>query len=162
RVMPWLRSVVVPTEPSTGVSKLGQPVPLSNLPPERNSSCPQPAQRKAPWRFSASSAQLPGGSVPCARITRYCSGVSFCRHSASLRRKEKDWSIGTSCVEPEIGHPAGGFNLARHQCSGVLVHPQGPVVERGDRRAVCDGDDARTGQPFLDQPVHHLLANRIK
>jgi hypothetical protein len=35
-------------------------------------------------RFSRSRAQLPGASVPCARITSYCSGVRIRRHSASL------------------------------------------------------------------------------
>ena len=83
--MPRLRSVVVSTAPSTGVLKLGQPVPLSNLPSPSNSGSPQPAQTKVPGRFSCRSAQLPGRSVPCPRITANCSGVSSPRHSSSVR-----------------------------------------------------------------------------
>src|ERR1700684_904299 len=84
RVMPMLRSMLVSTPPSTGVSKLGQPVPLSNLVLLSNKCCPQPAQTKVPGRFSYRSAQLPGRSVPWARIMSYCSGVRILRHSASV------------------------------------------------------------------------------
>ena len=83
--MPWLVSVVVSTEPGRGSLKLGQPVPLSNLTLPSKSGASQPAQWKVPGRFSASRAQLPGRSVPCPRMMRYCSGVSRARHSASVR-----------------------------------------------------------------------------
>ena len=39
--MPWLVSRVLPSAPSTGVSKLGQPVPLSNLVAPSNSAAPR-------------------------------------------------------------------------------------------------------------------------
>src|SRR6266702_8247821 len=81
--MPWVESRVVSIEPSTGSLKLGQPVPLSNLRADRNKTCPQPAQENSPERFSPFSAQEPGASVPCWRITANCSGVSSARHSAS-------------------------------------------------------------------------------
>ena len=84
RTMPKVRSVEVSTAPGSGSLKLGQPVPLSNFTFERKSGVPQPAQAKAPARFSCSSAQLPGRSVPCRRMTWYCSGVSSRRHSSSL------------------------------------------------------------------------------
>ena len=46
RVIPWLLSVSVTTlSSSVGSTKLGQPVPESNLSSERKSSAPQPAQR---------------------------------------------------------------------------------------------------------------------
>ena len=83
--MPQLRSVVVSTDPSTGTLKLGQPVPLSNFTWPSKSGSPQPAHTNVPGRFSCRSAQLPGRSVPCPRITAYCSGVSSSRHSASVR-----------------------------------------------------------------------------
>src|SRR5215470_11784424 len=83
--MPWLRSLELSTAPATGSLKLGQPVPLSNFVFDTNSGCPQPTQTKVPGRFSWFSAQLPGRSVPCRRITWYCSGVSRRRHSSSVR-----------------------------------------------------------------------------
>jgi hypothetical protein len=42
--------------PSTGSSKPGQPVPLSNLLADSNRGWPQPAQPNRPGRFSSSSA----------------------------------------------------------------------------------------------------------
>src|SRR5690606_13140375 len=101
RVMPHLRSTDVATAPSTGSLKLGQPVPLSHFTTERNSGCPQPAQDNVPARFSCSSAQLPGGSVACPRITAYCSGESSARHSASVRVKGKP-AAPASRVAPAV------------------------------------------------------------
>ena len=82
--MPWLRSTAVSTDPSIGSLKLGQPVPLSNFSRDPNSGRSHPAQENVPGRFSCSSAQLPGASVPCPRITSYCSWVRSRRHSPSL------------------------------------------------------------------------------
>jgi hypothetical protein len=47
-----------------GSVKLGQPVPLSNLPFDSNKGWPQPAHENLPGLFSRSNAQLPGASVP--------------------------------------------------------------------------------------------------
>src|SRR3954470_312533 len=81
--MPKLLSVEVSTAPSMGSLKLGHPVPLSNLSFDSNSDWRQPAHENLPGRFSHSSAQLPGASMPCWRITAYCSGVRMRRHSSS-------------------------------------------------------------------------------
>ena len=94
--MPKLRSTVVSTAPSTGVLKLGQPVPLSNLVLLSNKGCPQPAQANCPGRFSCRSAQLPGRSVPWPRMMSYCSGVRMARHSASV------WVTGEVVLFHEI------------------------------------------------------------
>ena len=67
--MKKLRSVWVPTAPSRGAKKLGQPVPDSNFVAASNSAVPQPAQAKVPARFSAFSALVPARSVPCSRST---------------------------------------------------------------------------------------------
>ena len=64
--MPKLRSTVVSTAPSTGVLKLGQPVPLSNLVLLSNSGCPQPAQTEyaRPLLVEQRAAARPLGAVP--------------------------------------------------------------------------------------------------
>src|SRR5262245_21119695 len=70
--------------PVAGLSKLGQPEPDSNLAAEANSGSPQHTQLKVPARFSRLSGEVPAGSVPCWRVTWYCSGVNSRRHSASV------------------------------------------------------------------------------
>src|SRR6185503_13109973 len=82
--MPRVRSVVVSTLFSSGLKKLGHPVPLSNLVSAENSGCPQPAHANIPSRFSTLCGLEPGGSVPCSRRTLYCWGVSVSRHSESV------------------------------------------------------------------------------
>ena len=66
RVIPKLRSTVVSTAPSTGVLKLGQPVPLSNLVLLSNSGCPQAAQAESarPLLVKQRAAARPLGAVP--------------------------------------------------------------------------------------------------
>src|SRR5437762_1558517 len=78
------RSVCDSTLPSTGAVKLGQPVPDSNLSSERNSASPHPAQRSVPRSLACAYSPVNARSVPFLRSTWYCSGVSCCRHSASL------------------------------------------------------------------------------
>lgn len=100
--MPWLLSTVVATDPATGSVKLGHPVPLSNFSLASNKLVPQPAQRNLPGRFSRNSAQLPGRSVACPRITAYCSGLSMARHSASVLwtgnvAEDWGWFMADSC-----------------------------------------------------------------
>src|SRR5262245_51838674 len=83
--MKWERSSCSLTAtPLAGLSKLGQPEPESNLAVEANSGSPQHTQLKVPDRFSRLSGEVPAGSVPCWRVTWYCSGVSSRRHSASV------------------------------------------------------------------------------
>ena len=64
----------VATAPSSGIQKLGQPVPLSNFESDENSGSPQPAHAKVPRRRSASNGLVNGGSVAPRRNTRYCCG----------------------------------------------------------------------------------------
>src|SRR5206468_5772121 len=70
--------------PSIGRSKLGQPVPESNLCSESNSGCPQATQTNWPGSLTSFSSLVNGASVPFWRTTSYCSGVSSWRHSCSL------------------------------------------------------------------------------
>jgi hypothetical protein len=49
--MPCERSVRSTTAPGSGVKKLGQPVPLSNLLSERNSGTPRPDRRRCRCAF---------------------------------------------------------------------------------------------------------------
>ena len=84
RVMPNEWSSASSTASASGVQKLGQPVPLSNLVFEENSGRSQPAQAKMPARCSLSSGLVHGSSVPASRSTSYCAGVSSLRHSASV------------------------------------------------------------------------------
>ena len=67
--MPKVRSVSVPTAPSSGCQKLGQPVPLSNLVSEAKSGSAQPAQAKVPLRCSSRSGLVNGRSVASSRST---------------------------------------------------------------------------------------------
>src|ERR671919_175833 len=84
--MPCERSSRSSTASATaGSVKLGQPVPLSNLASERNSSAPHAAHRKEPWSLVTAYGWLNGRSVPCSRSTWYCSGVRRSRHSSSVR-----------------------------------------------------------------------------
>src|SRR5262245_41186498 len=69
---------------SIGRSKLGQPVPESNLLSASNRGCPQATQTNCPGSFTSLSSLVKGASVPLLRTTSYCSGVSSRRHSSSL------------------------------------------------------------------------------
>ncbi len=82
--MPSDASTLVPTAPSTASEKLGQPVPLSNLAPDRKRRCPHPAQTNSPSRCSPSSGLVPGYSVSWRRSTAYCLGVSDACHASSV------------------------------------------------------------------------------
>src|SRR5437870_1169839 len=62
---------------STGLSKLGQPVPESNLASEENSGCPHATHSYTPFSWLLYSAPVNAPSVPLRRQTLYCSGVSF-------------------------------------------------------------------------------------
>jgi hypothetical protein len=59
----------VPTAPSMGRKKLGQPVPDSYLVSAVKSGVSQPAQTNVPLRFSWLSGLVPARSVPCSRRT---------------------------------------------------------------------------------------------
>src|ERR1051325_8406848 len=67
-----------------GAENAGQPQPESYFVSDWNSSAPPPAHRR--WRGSNvwSYSPLNGRSVPFSRRTRYCSGLSSARHSASV------------------------------------------------------------------------------
>ncbi len=77
-----LRSRTVPAAQAR--SKLGQPVPDSNLASVSKSAAPQPAQWNTPapstWRRSPDH----GGSVPARRRTAYRAGESCAFHSSSV------------------------------------------------------------------------------
>lgn len=101
--MPWERSSRSSTASATaGSVKLGQPVPESNFASELNSSAPQAAHRNLPWSLVTAYSWLNGGSVPCSRSTRYCSGVSFRRHSSSGLATSR--SISSSIIVVVVTH----------------------------------------------------------
>src|SRR5262245_11463532 len=77
-------SCLLTASASVGAQKLGQPVPESNFVSDANSGAPQHTHLNMPSRFSRLSACENAGSVPCWRVTRYCSGVSSFRHSSSV------------------------------------------------------------------------------
>ena len=79
-----LSASVSTASPAIGRSKLGQPVPESNLCSESNRGCPQATQTNCPGCFTSLSSLVNGASVPLLRTTSYCSGVSSWRHSCSL------------------------------------------------------------------------------
>src|SRR5512135_1124416 len=62
---------------STARSKLGQPVPESNLASEENNGCPQATHSYMPVSWLLYRAPVNARSVPLRRQMRYCSGVSF-------------------------------------------------------------------------------------
>ena len=113
------RSVSVATASgSAGAKKLGQPVPDSNFASERNSSAPQPAQRYVPERCSSHSAPVNARSVPFSRSTRYCSGVSSARHSASDLATLVERSVFMSDFPCSARDPTSGarpHNYARYR-----------------------------------------------
>jgi hypothetical protein len=76
-----LKSLLVSTCRGMGSTKLGHPVPLSNLAPEVKSGNPQAAHTKVPSRFSSMSGLLQGRSVPSSKSTWYDSGGSSLRHA---------------------------------------------------------------------------------
>lgn len=83
--MPWLLSVMVAMfSLETPLKKLGQPVPESNLALEANSGRSQQRQWYVPVFLLSSRVPQNGRSVPLARVTRYCSGVSIAAHSSSV------------------------------------------------------------------------------
>ena len=103
RTMKKLRSVDVPTAPSSGSQKLGHPVRLSYFVAEENRGWSHPAQANVPARFSLSRGLLKARSVPWPRSTRYCSGVSAARQASSVFWTGK----GFSATEPgDDGHQA--------------------------------------------------------
>src|SRR3989344_4897979 len=65
------------TAPDRAWSKLGQPVPLSNLASEENNWVPQTTQANMPFECSFSKGLVKGASVPFSLKILYCSGVSF-------------------------------------------------------------------------------------
>src|SRR6185503_10758381 len=101
--------------PLAGAEKAGQPQPESYLASELNSSAPQPAQRYVPasktWSYSPEN----GASVPFSRSTRYCSGSSSARHSASVF-----WTfvITLPFLVPPYSRASGGF-ITRPRDAGL-------------------------------------------
>src|SRR6266487_6626852 len=61
----------------TGSSKLGHPVPESNLASDENNGAPQATHSYIPFSWLLKSAPVKARSVPLRRQTLYCSGVSF-------------------------------------------------------------------------------------
>lgn len=84
RIVSWLLSSRNSTVPFLAESKLGHPVPESNLASLPNSSAPHAAHMYVPFSLLWSSLPLKARSVPFLRSTSYCSGVSFCLNSSSL------------------------------------------------------------------------------
>ena len=62
----------------------GQPVPDSNFSLESNSSVSQHTQAYRPGSNRLHIGELNARSVPFWRVTRYCSSVSWARHSSSV------------------------------------------------------------------------------
>ena len=127
RVMPKLRSVVLPMAPSMGAKKLGHPVRLSNLRSAVKRGWPHPAHRNVPSRCSVRSAHEPGRSVEWRRSTAYCSGVSNRRHSSS------DFSTGNRRDSIDL-YLASGLGLTCHFTT-LLVVPFPVSVWNGARVA---------------------------
>ena len=59
------------------------PFPIRTCVLESNSGSPQQTHLYMPSSWLSQYLPLKARSVPCSRVTRYCSGVSFWRHSAS-------------------------------------------------------------------------------
>jgi len=76
--------------------KLGQPQPASNFVSDSNSAAPQHTQVYCPSAVWFQYWPVKARSVPFWRVTRYCSGVSCARHSASLFSIFVDADIGNS------------------------------------------------------------------
>src|SRR5208337_462892 len=69
----------------TGLQKLGQPVPDSNLVLASKSLAPQQTQMKVPLKWPPAYLPEKAGSVAFIRVTTNCSGVSrFCHSSLVL------------------------------------------------------------------------------
>ena len=85
--MPKVESVSSPTALCSGAQKLGQPVPLSNLVVDENTGKAQPAQAKAPLRWSSRStrrlnqATNCGGALVLVGLWRSNSSRGFQRRS---------------------------------------------------------------------------------
>src|ERR671919_855582 len=88
RTMPWLRSSMRVTRPSViSRSKLGQPVPESNLASLSNSSVSHTTQRYTPASLVSQYSPVNARSVPASWVTWYCSGVRRLRISSSDGRR---------------------------------------------------------------------------
>src|SRR5215472_758202 len=70
---------------SAGAKKLGHPQWESNFSLDRNSSAPHARHLYTPSVLASVYSPVQGASVPASRSTRYSSGPSFSRHSASVR-----------------------------------------------------------------------------
>src|SRR5439155_24125939 len=84
RSVKWLwsgRRVIASS--SSALEKLGHPHPASNLDLLSNSRCPQQTHRYSPSAVAFQYSPLKGRSVPRRRVTSYCAGVSWSRHSSS-------------------------------------------------------------------------------
>src|SRR5207248_10615091 len=79
------------------VTKLGQPVPLSNFIFDVNSGRPQPAQANTPGRCSSSRGLENGRSVPSSRSTSYTAGDNERFHSS---RDLLTTSVGSGAALP--------------------------------------------------------------
>ena len=70
---------------STGLVKLGQPVPLSNLSTEANSGSPDTTSTYRPGSLLFQYSPVNGGSVPFFWVISYCSGVKVGERVGVLR-----------------------------------------------------------------------------
>src|SRR5204863_3595990 len=85
RSIPKVRSVSSSIAPSSaGAKNAGQPQPESYFVSDSNRVVPHPAQTYVPGSNTWSYSPLNARSVPFSRRTRYCSGLSSARHSASV------------------------------------------------------------------------------
>src|SRR5271157_2388120 len=99
----------------TGLQKLGQPVPDSNLVLASKSLAPQQTQTKVPLKWPLAYLPEKAGSVAFIRVTMNCSGVSrFCHSSFVLNIRSGSLavfleSLGDSALFPESGEVPNGF-----------------------------------------------------
>src|SRR5208282_1786300 len=98
----------------TGLQKLGQPVPDSNLWLASKSLAPQQTQTKVPLKWPAAYLPEKAGSVAFIRVTMNCAEVSrFCQSSLVLNIRSGSLaafleSLGDSALFPESGAVPNG------------------------------------------------------
>lgn len=107
--IPWLKSGTKLTLLGIASSKLGQPLPESNLLSEIKIGLPQAPHTKIPSSSVCRREPLKGFSVPFSLKMRYCSGVNSSRHSWSVLSFRlcpflccQKWSIYFFLVSPSI------------------------------------------------------------
>src|SRR5208337_5076223 len=94
--------------PLTGLQKLGQPVPDSNLVLASKSLAPQQTQTKVPLKWPLAYLPEKAGYVAFIRVTMNCSGLSRFRHSSLVLNIRSGSlavfleSLGDSALFPEF------------------------------------------------------------